>query len=228
MRNEKSNSMIKVQKYSGRALMLPKPYIPEVREKIKAIVLGCDPSSSKLYEKIELNGFSTVFDLEKPGENTNFKYFGIIKRELKKVFGSKDEKAEEDILQYVAVYNLCNEYLERETGKYNKKAWTDYVKENKCVDKLKESIKEFEGLPIFITSEHLVKPLTDFNENENSTNPRRDFSFKNCYEKKIIILPEENCLGRFLIPLSRCPKYTYDELYSAEIKKCIDHTKRNQ
>lgn len=169
------------------------------KEKIKLIVLGCDPTNNNNIK------FNTVFNLDK-----NRKYFGIIGKNLSKILNMKDNK--EKVMDYIYVQNLYKGYLDKETGKYKKKEWSDLVKDS--VEPLSEELdlvtNNDKSIPVALTSEYLLLPLLK----EQYLKEYKRFS--NIYRDKKIIGKHENMLGRNLIALSRCRVYCskeYDDYY---------------
>ena len=178
----------------------PKPYCKNPG-KVKAFVLGCDPTAFLKEERlkpVELRNhidFKTVFNLDfKPGFNLgrDKRYFAGVLSNLKEIDLS---------LEDIYVQNLVNDYQKEESSK--NKNWIGIAQEY-----IPGLIEEFEKIdpsgktPVLLTSELLYKAL--LNDGTKMV-PARDF-----YELKteIPIRPESNKLGRPLIPFYRHRAYS--------------------
>lgn len=161
----------------------PKPFCFN-RSKIKAIVLGCDPTNKT--NKGERVPLEFVFGIGKDA-----RYFYHILDNLNQL----------DLhLEDLYIQNLITEYQDHETSQ--NKNW-----ENKAEYSVMEKIKEFsqidpqEMLPVFLTSFELYKVL--LNDNIFCHSPEELYRL----EVSVPVLPNENKLGRRLFPLFRNPKY---------------------
>jgi hypothetical protein len=172
--------------------LLPEPYYPPDKSKIKALVLGTDPSNfSKDNKTVQM---ATVFDIGK-----DQRYFAGISRNLELIGLS---------LENVFVQNMVRNYMNTETRSnplwdYFAVKWFQYIHEEL------DSIDPQKKLPVFITSERLLKFLL---------NDPFDIGIPNDYydgTKDVPLSPEDNKFERFLIPLYRHPNYSLDkqELY---------------
>ena len=191
---------------------IPKPFYRNKGD-VKCIVLGCDPSSNLAYEKNI--GFDTVFGLSNTDYNNfnktrddnkiMYKYFGMIKSNLLKIF-----KDEETMLNSIYVQNLCRNYLEQETSKYNIKKWKNFIISEGYIELLKDEIKQFPKVPILLTSYYLLYALDDDCK-----------AVKYYYDNLKIVENKE--LDRDLIMFSRCPAYSLKNYsdYCDEIKNCL-------
>jgi len=164
----------------------PKPHIPK---KTKAFVLGCDPTAfDKNGSRLE---FDFVFDVGK-----DKRYFAGILSNLNHL--GLD-------LENVYVQNMVTDYLDKETSN-NKKVWMQLAGES-IVDRKKEFDRADPGgnWPVFLTSWLLYDALL------NDDMPRK--TAKELYESAEIISPEQNQLGRKLIPLFRHHEYKYQKWF---------------
>ena len=134
-----------------------------------------------------------------------YKYFGMIKSNLLKIF-----KDEETMLNSIYVQNLCRNYLEQETSKYNIKKWKNFIISEGYIELLKDEIKQFPKVPILLTSYYLLYALDDDCK-----------SVKYYYDNLKIVKNKE--LDRELIMFSRCPTYSLKNYsdYCDEIKNCL-------
>lgn len=165
----------------------PKPYKPKYP---KAFVLGCDPTAfDKNGEPIE---FETVFNIGTKDKRyfagilSNLKYLGLD-------------------LENVYVQNMVTEYLDKETSK-NKKVWKQKAKESIAERKTEFDRADPGGKwPVFLTSWLLYYVLL------NDDLPSK--TAKDLYGSAEIISPEQNQLGRTLIPLFRHHEYKYQKWF---------------
>jgi hypothetical protein len=195
----------------------PKPYCKNPG-KVKAFVLGCDPTAFSKEERlkpVELRkhlDFKTVFNLDfKPGFNLgrDKRYFAGVLSNLKEIDLS---------LENIYVQNLVSDYQKEESSKNR-----DWIR--KAQGYIKGLIEEFDKIdpsrntPVLLTSELLYKAL--LNDGIKKV-PARDF-----YELKaeIPIPPDVNKLGRPLIPFYRHRAYALGDkhkAYSQQIIKILD------
>lgn len=164
----------------------PKPYPNENPDtkKIKAIVLGCDPSNFSKKGGITKE-LETVFGISGIGKDG--RYFSGILRNLKLLGLSLDD---------IYVQNLCRNYFSRETAKNSDwnaaaKHWAISLKKELDELKLPKSI------PVFLTAKHLYEAL--LKENTKKYKPQ------DIYENPLLIPinHNDNILERPLIPLYR-------------------------
>ncbi|MCX6272125.1 MAG: hypothetical protein NTU44_13075 [Bacteroidetes bacterium] len=162
----------------------PAPYFNR-SNKIRAFVLGCDPTAfDKEGKPIE---FMTVFGLDKDN-----RYFSAIEPNLNELGLSK---------HCVYIQNLIPDFLDFETSK--NKNWEIVAKLH-----IQDRLLEFDHfdpdrrLPVFLTSEIIYKVLL----NDGEIRKRAKELYKSEYE--IIIPGNKNKLFRKLIPLYRHPAYS--------------------
>jgi hypothetical protein len=177
---------------------LPEPYCPPDKSRIKAFVLGTDPSN--FTEDNTTIKMTTVFDI-----GGDKRYFSGIDANLE-LIGLK--------LENVFVQNMVRNYMNMETRSnpqwdYFAVKWFQYIN-----DEL-NSIDPDKNIPVLVTAERLLKFLLydPFNigipaEYYNGT-------------KDIPLSPEDNKFERNLIPLYRHPGYSLDkqELYKNRLKE---------
>lgn len=180
---------------------LPKPYFQDIK-KVKAIVLGADPSD------IKGNKFEYVFNLEK----CNSKYFKMSLSNLHEIgLGLED----------IYVQNLCKNYFNVITSrntKYKKIAnyWSHIMKEEL-------DLKFDSDIPVFITAGKVKDALCC-----DLSKVKKDYKWN--YEKAEFIYPNENKLGRILLPLYRTRNNYYSlkkpvwNVYKEKIKELIKET----
>jgi len=178
----------------------PKPFCTDTN-KIKAFVLGCDPTAfDKNQNRLE---FEFVFDL-----GNDERYFAGILANLEQVDLSVDD---------IYVQNLVSEYQDDETSKNEQ--WQQTARA--CISERK---KEFDRLdperrmPVFLTSEELYKVL--LNPEEKKVKAVQLYNFP----EFLPILAESNLLGRPLIPLYRHWNYNLKKWpeYSEQVKCLFD------
>lgn len=157
---------------------LPKAFIG--KSKIKAIVLGCDPSNVT-YDK----RFEYVFGLEK----RDSVYFKGILSNLDQLGLSLDD---------VYVQNIIQNYFKVETSK-NKNwyecatLWLEYLK--------RELDEKFDrNIPVLVTSWEILKVLI-------GKNVIKEYSAESIYLERRVFRESENYLGRKVICLFRHRKY---------------------
>lgn len=187
----------------------PKPYCNNPG-KVKAFVLGCDPTAFTRDERLKPVGqrkhieLDTVFDIGR-----DLRYFAGILNNLKEIGLSQDD---------VYVQNLVSDYLEEESSK--NKEWIRIAQRY-----IPGLIEEFDKIdpsrntPVLLTSELLYRALLKDGMKKVSA---RDF-----YELKaeIPIPPDVNELGRPLIPFYRHRAYALGDkhkAYSQQIIKILD------
>lgn len=206
---------------------IPRAYFNNIN-KVKVIVLGCDPSYSKVINNDDLSFcFNTVFGLSESDK----KRFG-------KSFFSKIERNLEAIdltMEDIYVQNLCKTYFNEETSaivkikedKNDKDSIWDKVAK-KWIKSIKYELDEVrkldKNIPVLLTSYYLVKPLLYDYDAFESLNNLSDKSKNNYYKKKVTIKSSENLLERTLIPFFRGPNNNY---YSLNNKATEDDTEWN-
>jgi hypothetical protein len=168
--------------------------------KIKAFVLGCDPTNfSDSGKPVELN---YVF-----GIGQDHRYFSDILSNLQ-LLGLH--------LENVYVQNLVTEYLDKETGKNEnwEAAAEHYVASRK---EEFDKVDPTGEIPVFLTAERLYNFL--LNDGEKKWNASELYALKT----EIPIPPDANKLGRPLIPLYRHFSYKLGKWleYSEEINKIM-------
>jgi hypothetical protein len=153
---------------------LPEPYfLSNDKDKIKAIILGCDPTNLKYNHR-----FKYVFGLE----NSKSIYFEGIMNNLSEVGIT---------LEDTYVQNVIRVYQEKETSQMDKEEWIRIAKD--WVPKLIEELSAIpKNVPVLITS----GILRDLLCNDNPIPKRRRFVLD--YLKSSPILPENNVLGRYI------------------------------
>lgn len=198
-----------LKKIFGNVVILdyeyPKPYpaIVEDPAKVKAIVLGCDPSNFS--DNGKTRELEYVFGIE--GRNRDGRYFAGIKSNLKEIGISMDE---------IYVQNLCRNYFNVETA--NNTEWMKAAKMWRTT--LKQELDDLIDLsvPVFITSEKLYFAL--INDAERTYKPIE------LYSNPDLIPLKNNFLNRPLIPLYRHYKYSmannFD--YAKHIKQILNKT----
>lgn len=158
----------------------PKPWQSRTPD-VKAIYLGCDPSNRSR------DRFEYAFALER----NNPKYNDFVK--------SHGENLAAIGLTWDNVYvqNLCRNYFAKETGD-NLTLWKKAAKEF-WIPRLKEELdRQFmKGIPVLLSAQSLLEVL-----GKNGAESIPAFDFYNC-DIHIPIAPENNLLGRPLIPLYR-------------------------
>lgn len=176
------------QLFPGKILDLPypKPYPPEIPypSRIKAIVLGCDPSNFS-QDGRNPKILETVFGLEGMGKDG--RYFAATKQNLKEL----------DIeMEDIYVQNLCRNYFSAETEQ--NPIW--YQAAEYWIPLLVRELEDLRiplNIPVFLTSRHLYKALI-----------REGVP---CHEPKVLyanphlvpIPASDSRLSRTLIPLYR-------------------------
>ena len=156
----------------------PKPYFTDLK-KVKAILLGADPSNKS--DKGNAVQLEYVFGIN----GKDKRYFAGIARNLKAIGLSQDE---------IYAQNLIRDYLPEETGK-NKNWEATAVK---WVEPLKKELDAFDPdrkIPVLVTAQAIMEFLS------NKSLP----AAKDIYLSKAsgIIKPGENKLERTLLPFYR-------------------------
>jgi hypothetical protein len=160
--------------------VLPQEY--KGKNKIKAILLGADPTNNGIKNKPGLVELETVFGISTDYEKDFFNPQLINLREI--------NISKEDLY----IQNLCRNYFKDQTGKNKNwdavgKLWVKY---------LKEELKQFEpDIPILATAEKILRVLTDCKSKaeEIYNHPERHLPLYS------------QCLLREVYPLYRHPKY---------------------
>ena len=163
---------------------LPAPHIPS--EKVKAFILGADPSNFSINGK-ETRKISSVFDIGR-----DKRYFSNINQNLQQVDLS---------INNVYVQNMVRNYMDEETQsnpKWNLFAekWLPYIKQE--FDLIDPAIE----IPVLVTAEIVLRFLL-LNPSEFGT-PTDYYSGT----KKIPITSIENKMERNLIPFYRHRAYS--------------------
>lgn len=172
----------------------PKEYHYDIN-KVKAVVLGADPSNNN--EELEY-----VFGLE---EKEDSKYFRMTLGNLKEV-GLK--------LEQLYVQNLCKNYFKYETTENDK--WSEIAELwVPCLRKELDSLFD-KSIPVFITAGKIRDVLC--------YDVKKGKDYKSNYEKAEFIMPEENKLGRIIIPLYRHWNYKLSEFEWKDYRDKIYYT----
>jgi hypothetical protein len=160
----------------------PKPY-PNKANKLKAFVLGCDPTAFKDGKLIE---FEYVFGIKK-----DKRYFAGINANLN-LLGLDQE--------CVYIQNLVTEPQDKESGKNTK--WNEEAaKHIKLRKKEFDNIDPTRKLPVFLTSELLYNVL--LNDNVKRKTPFEIYS-----ATEVALPAEDNKMGRPLVALYRHYNYS--------------------
>lgn len=158
----------------------PKPFFKDPNQ-VKAIYLGCDPSTTRKHE------FKYAFAIGH--ENRHFKGFVTQHANNLDKVGLK--------LDQVYVQNLCQNYFKKETSK-NLKVWKAAANEF-WIEYLRKELDELfdPDIPVLLTSQYLLEVLGD--------GKWKKVQAPDFYQCKIDIpIPaNENKLGRPLIPMYR-------------------------
>lgn len=155
--------------------------------KIKAFVLGCDPTNFSDNGKPMKLTF--VF-----GISQDHRYFSDILANLQ-LLGLH--------LEDLYIQNLLTEYLDEETGK--NKNWEVKAERHVATRKTEfDTIDPTGQIPVFLTAERLYQFL--LNDDEKKWKASELYALKT----KIPVPPEVNKLGRPLIPLYRHKNYHLD------------------
>jgi len=175
----------------------PKPFCVNPA-KIKAFVLGCDPTAfDKNQNRLE---FEYVFDLGK-----DQRYFAGVLKNLEWIGLSIND---------IYVQNLIADYQENETGKNNE--WKQMANEYLPlrIEELNK-IDPIRKIPVFLTAYNLYELLV--NEDLKRFNAQHIYNL----EIAVPVKPENNVLGRPLVPLFRHRSYDLMnwENYVSQIKQ---------
>lgn len=160
---------------------LPPPFIPS--GKLKAIVLGTDPSTK------EQKTLNVVFGLDE-----DHRYFANILKNLN-ILGLS--------LENVYIQNACRNYFTVEAPENDfweditRTYWSAPLKQE--LDKLDPS----KSIPVFATAEIILRALVN--------DPQKVKSAEDLYEDEILFSPDENLLERTLIPLMRHYAYSLED-----------------
>lgn len=165
----------------------PKPFYHDLA-KVKAIYLGCDSTNTKFK-----NRFEYVFALPN-GDGYGFRQFVRSHRANLEQVGLSWET--------VYVQNLCQNYFTKETGA-NSDDWKKAAKN--WIPILKKELSVFHpDIPVLLTAEVLYRVLL-----KNGVTPKRASEFyRSRHASEVMVTPEQNELGRPLIPFYRHRKYT--------------------
>ena len=169
----------------------PKPYYHDLK-KVKAILLGADPSNNSD------NGLAVQLEYVFSINGKDKRYFAGIARNLEEIGLSQDD---------IYAQNLIQEYQEAETGQ--NKNWE--AEAEKWVEPLKQELDSFDPekrIPVLVTAQVIFKALTD----KKLPSPKEIYSSR----ADGIVQPDENRLGRSLLPFYR--HYSY-ALSNVEYKK---------
>lgn len=172
---------------------LPKPYVG--KNKVKAILLGADPTNDGIKIDKGLKVLETVFGIESDYE----KYFlSPQKSNLKALDISKDD---------LFIQNVCRNYFIKQTGKNAKwrsiaQLWIKY---------LKKEIDRYPNIPVLVTAEMILKLITDTN-----------LKASNIYEYPAKYLPLwSESLQRDIYPLYRHPNYYLSNKSNSEYRNYL-------
>ncbi|MBP7678804.1 MAG: hypothetical protein KA096_00100 [Bacteroidales bacterium] len=169
----------------------PKPFFTDFK-KVKAILLGADPSNKSAGGKtVQLEYVFGIGDKDQ-------RYFAGIERNLGAIGLTRND---------IYAQNLIPEYQEAETGK--NKNWEATAE--KWVEPLKIELDAFDPkrkIPVLVTAQVIFEVLTD----KKLPAPKEIY----CSRADGIVKPDENRLGRTLIPFYR--HYSY-ALGNNEYKK---------
>lgn len=164
--------------------MIPKPYFEDL-DKVKAILLGSNPLAVG-----ESAGGEYVFDLSHFNKDRGHSpIFGNIYNNLNAI----------DLdLWDIYAQNLCKNYFINLSVHDDKwieiaKLWAEVIKQE--LDTLFDK-----NIPVLVTAPWILKPLVEDLKEPNFY-----------YEKKKFISPEENILGRTLIPFFRQAEFSLND-----------------
>lgn len=170
-------------------------------DKIKAIVLGADPTHIVNGEPEQLE---KVFQLNKPKSSP---YWRSMNTNIAQIANLS--------LDNLHVQNVCRNYFTKETSK--NKDWV-HIARNYWVEHLKEELdsKFDKEIPVFMTTEFILHSLL--------IDDYIKIKAKDIYQNCITIKKEDNLLARELIAFYRHPKYSlsnwnnYRDYISSKIK----------
>lgn len=195
---------LEIKKYSELAssvdfkyTTLPEPY--HGKNKIKAILLGADPTNNGIKSNPGIITLDNVFGINSDYEKF---FFGPQKQNLSLLNLSKDD---------LFIQNLCRNYFKEETAK--NKEWNDIAK--LWLEYLKEELTEFDKkIPILVTAEKILKVLIPNNIAAITLyrNPNKYLPFYSDF------------LQRNVFPLYRHPKYnlSVQQVYKNFLKTKLD------
>ena len=177
---------------------LPAPYCPKDRTRIKAFVLGADPSNFS--DNGNTKKISVVFDIGR-----DKRYFNTINQNLKTIGLSLDT---------VYVQNIVRNYTTKETA--SNPHWDQYA--DLWLQYIKEEFDSFDSsfeIPVLLTAGKILKFLI-FNS--------LDSGYPSDYYSGIREIPikaDENKLNRPLFPFFRSSTYllSKQERYKEKLKK---------
>ena len=178
----------------------PKPFFTDLK-KVKAILLGADPSNNS--DKGKTVQLEYVFGIN----GKDKRYFTGIARNLKAINLSQDE---------IYAQNLIRDYLPEETSK--NKNWEATAE--KWVEILKKELDSFDPerkIPVLVTAQVIFEALTD----------KKLPSPKEIYLSRAdgIVQPNENRLGRTLLPFYRHFTYSLEkeeyEKYRESVRRLV-------
>lgn len=159
--------------------VLPEPYVG--KNKIKAILLGADPTNYGIKTDKGLKQLETVFGIDSEYENF---FFGPQMINLNALEIDKDN---------LFIQNVCRNYFIKQTG--NNKKWNTIAE--LWIKYLKEEIDEYPDIAILVSAEKIIKVLT------KTTVKARDLYD---FPEKYLPLYSES-LQREVYPLFRNPNY---------------------
>jgi len=164
----------------------PKPFIGV--EKIKAIVLGADPTHI-------VNGKPKKLDMVFQLNNVKSPYWRSVQNNINQLEGLT--------LENLYVQNLCRNYFNKETSQNDD--WIEIARNN-WVPFLKEELdnKFDRSVPILMTTEFILHSIL---KDKNKSLKAKDI-YTNC----ITISPNENLLGRELIAFYRHFYYSFNKV----------------
>jgi hypothetical protein len=190
-------------KYNDLVLSIhpfPKPYIG--KEKIKAILLGSDPSNKS--DDGKTRELEYVFGLE-CSESPYFKTFNNNLKFLNHIS-----------LDNLFIQNVCRNYFDCDT--YKNKHWKEISSEF-WLPKLKQEldVKFDNNIPILISTEIILILLVDGNIS------KKMLKANDLYTQCTFIDAGKNILNRKLIPFYRHPKYQLKNWnkYRIKIDSCF-------
>lgn len=174
---------------------LPNPY-KDKNSKIKAILLGADPTNNGIRKLPGLIKLETVFGIDSEYEKY---FFSPHKHNLEVLNISKEN---------LYIQNLCRNYFKDQTSK--NKGWEKVA--NIWIELFKDELKkDFESIPILVTAEKIMKVLI-------KDCPKAE----NIYNKNLFSLTFEK---HSVYALYRHPKYNLSNwhYYSEELSKKINY-----
>ena len=177
---------------------IPAPFCYNFK-KIKAIVLGADPSNFS--DKGKTKNLTKAFGI---GDG-DARYFQSILKNLKEIgLGLED----------IYVDNLIHDYLDSETSR--NKEWYIVDKENiPCCLRRLDKVDERRKIPVLITAEAIYKVISK----------ARLFTAEQFYQEVAIpVSPSDNELKRPVIPFYRHQNYSIEKWgrYQQKIKEILN------